>query len=160
MVLLLASLLGVIISDLSPIKSHMYWLLLMLLFACTAIISNLIEGNDDNDGVSLKKEITQQILHWLGGFVTVLIVYGLYYSGRMTPEVTGLIVLLIIALTTYLDGIRLGWRFSFAGIFLGLVAVFAAFIQEYMWLILFVALGIIVFSYYWEFKLKKAPSEL
>ncbi|NOT86374.1 MAG: hypothetical protein HOP02_16680 [Methylococcaceae bacterium] len=155
MVLLLLSLLGVAISDISPVKSHAYWLIMMVLFAGTAILANVIEGDDDNDGVELKKEITQQILHWLGGFVAVMIVYGFYHTGRLTPEATGLVVLLILALTTYLDGIRLGWRFSFAGVFLGIMAVFAAYIEEYMWQILIFAIGIITFSYYWEFKRKK-----
>ncbi|MFI3137145.1 MAG: hypothetical protein QX197_10260 [Methylococcaceae bacterium] len=154
-VLLLLSLLGVAISDISPVKSHSYWLLMMILFGATAIVSNIIEGDADNDGVELKKEITLQILHWLGGFVAVLIVYGFYHTGRITPESTGLVVLLILALTTYLDGIRLGWRFSFAGIFLAVMAVFAAYIEEYMWQILLFAVGIIAFSYYWDFKRKK-----
>jgi hypothetical protein len=152
MVLLLLSLLGVAISDISPVKSHAYWLVMMLLFGATAILASAIEGDDDNDGVALKKEITQQILHWLGGFVAVLIVYAFYYTGRLTPEATGLVVLLILALTTYLDGIRLGWRFSFAGVFLGVMAVFAAYIKEFMWQILIIAIAIIAFSYFWEFK--------
>ncbi len=155
MVLLLLSLLGVAISDIAPVKSHAYWLVLMVLFGATAILTNVVEGEDDHDGVALKKEITQQILHWLGGFVAVLIVYSFYHTGRLTPEATGLVVLLILALTTYLDGIRLGWRFSFAGLFLGVMALFAAYIEEFMWQILIVAIGIIVFSYYWEFKRKK-----
>jgi hypothetical protein len=69
--------------------------------------------------VPLKKEIIRQILHGLGGLVAVLIIYSFYHSGRITPEATGLVVLLILALTTYLDGIRLGWHFSFAGFFSG-----------------------------------------
>jgi hypothetical protein len=153
--LLILSLMGVALSDISPIKSHTYWLAMMVLFCGIAILTNIIEGDADNDGVPLKKEITQQILHWLGGLVAVLVIYGFYYSGRITPEATGLVVLLILALTTYLDGIRLGWRFSFAGIFLGVMAVFSAYVAEFMWQILLIAIGIIVFSYYWEFKRKK-----
>jgi len=84
----------------------------------------------------------------------VLIAYTFYHTGRITPEQTGLIVLLILALTTYLDGIRISWRFSFVGIFLAVVAICAAYIEEYVWQILSVALAVIALSYYWEFRKK------
>lgn len=122
MLLLLLSLVGVALSDMLPIKSHTYWLMIMQLFSVTAIVANVVEGDSDQDGVPLKKEFTQQVLHWLGCIAAVLVVFGFYHIGRLAPEATGLVVLLILAITTCLDGIQLGWRFSFAGVFLGLMA--------------------------------------
>lgn len=104
----------------------------------------------------IRRHRDKPILHWLGGLVTVMIVYTFYHAGRITPQETGLIVLLILALTTFLDGIRINWQFSLAGVFLAVIAVCAAYIEEYIWQILTIAFGIIAFSYYWAFKRKHA----
>lgn len=158
-VLLIFSILGVALSDISPVKSTNFWLVMLFLFGGIAIVNNIRDGEDDGDNIPLKTEIIQQVLHWAGGLVAVLIIYSFYYSERLTSEATGLVVLLILALTTYLDGLRLGWRFSFAGIFLAVMAVFAAFIVDYMWVILLLALGIIAVSFLWEFKLKNSSAK-
>ena len=74
----------------------------------------------------------------------------LLQAGRLNYENTGLVILLILALATFIDGIRLGWRFCMAGLFLGATAVIAAFIEEFMWIVLLLAIGVILFTLYWE----------
>ncbi|MGZ8191712.1 MAG: hypothetical protein ACXWTS_10870, partial [Methylococcaceae bacterium] len=126
-VLLILSLIGVAISDISPTQSHLYWIVMVIMFGVTSIIANYNRA-ENIDKTQLKKDIFIQILHWLGGLVAVLIVYAFYHTGRITPEETGLVVLLILALTTYLDGIRISWRFGFVGLYLGIIAICAAYI--------------------------------
>jgi len=152
-VLLILSVIGVAISDISPVASHLYWIAMVIIFGVISIIANY-NREENIDKAALKKDIFIQLLHWLGGLSAVLIAYTFYHTGRITPEQTGLIVLLILALTTYLDGIRISWRFSFVGIFLAVVAICAAYIEEYVWQILSVALAVIALSYYWEFRKK------
>ncbi len=50
------------------------------------------------------------MLHWIGLVVAVQLVYLLLHIGRLDNENTGLIILLLLALTTFLAGIHLGWR--------------------------------------------------
>ena len=149
--LLILSLIGMAISEISPTVSHFYWLIMMIIFGITSMVA-FYYRNHYADKNELKKGLIIQILHWLGGLAAVLIVYTFYSTGRITPEETGLEVLLILALTTYLDGIRISWQFSLVGVFLSIVAICAAYIEEYMWQILSLAIVIIAFSYYWEFK--------
>jgi membrane-bound acyltransferase YfiQ involved in biofilm formation len=68
----------------------------------------------------------------------------------MTYEGSGLVILLILSLSTFLDGYQVGWRFYLAGIFLAITAILAAFIEEYMWILLVIAIASIVFSTYLE----------
>jgi hypothetical protein len=80
-----------------------------------------------------KKPFIDQALHWSGGLSAAIIVYAYHASGRIFHEEAGLIVLLILALTSYLDGIRTGWRCIFTGLFLGLTAICIAYFDNYIW---------------------------
>lgn len=154
--LLIMAVIDVAVSDISATASHLYWISMVVLFGIVSIFANY-SHTETYDQTARKKAIVIQILHWMGGLVTVMIGYTFYHAGRITPEETGLIVLLILALTTFLDGIRISWQFSFAGIFLAVIVICAAFVEEYVWQILILALSIIAFSYYWEFKRKHNP---
>ena len=60
----------------------------------------------------------------------------------------GLIVLLILALTTYLEGIQRGWRCIFAGLFLGLITICIAYFDSYIWQLITLAAVAVIYSYY------------
>jgi len=75
------------------------------------------------------------LLHWIGLLVAVQLVYLLLLTGRLHNENTGLIVFLLLALTTFLAGIHLGWRLCLMGLFLGAALVAAAFLEEYVWML-------------------------
>lgn len=142
MLRLFLSLFGAFIAYTYRHASHDYWLVMMFLFGIIAIAPGYYRlkqhGHDP-------KELINQALHWLGGVCAVIIVYAYHSSGRIFHEEAGLIVLLMLALTTYLDGIRTGWRCSFAGIFLGLIAICIAYFDNYIWqLVILAALAAIV----------------
>jgi hypothetical protein len=59
-------------------------------------------------------------------------------------------VLLILGLTTYLDGIRIGWRFCLTGIFLAVSAVATNFLESSMPLLFILAIVIIAVTVYLE----------
>jgi len=74
----------------------------------------------------------------------------LLYTGRLNYESTGLIVELILGLSLFLDGRNLGWRISLLGILVGCTAIIAAYVEEYIWVILFVSACLWVVTYYLE----------
>lgn len=71
-------------------------------------------------------------------------------TGRLNYESTGLVIELIIGFSLLLDGCNLGWRVSLLGILVGSSAVIAAYVEEYIWVILLISLGLAVAAYYWE----------
>jgi hypothetical protein len=73
---------------------------------------------------------------WLSLLVGVLLVYMLLHSGRLDNENTGLIVLLLLAMTTFAAGLQLGPLVMLLGGFLALSLVLAAYIESYVWLIM------------------------
>ena len=77
-------------------------------------------------------------------------VFVFSHTGRLTDDNTALVMLLILALATVLDGIRLGWLLSVVGTFLGITAVIAAYIDEFLWIILAIATAIVLIAIYWK----------
>ena len=100
--------------------------------------------------VSFSKLWLTQLLHWGATLMAIFLSFAFVKTGRMTYESSGLIILLILSLSTFLDGFHVGWRFYLAGIFLGITAILAAFVEEYMWILLVMAIVIVVFSTYLE----------
>ena len=71
-------------------------------------------------------------------------------TGRMTSGGSGLVILLLLSLSTFLDGYHVGWRFYLAGFFLGMSAILAAYVEEFMWILFIIALASIILSIYVE----------
>ncbi|MGR9107310.1 MAG: hypothetical protein ACU843_10315 [Gammaproteobacteria bacterium] len=147
--LIILSLIGVGVTDFSPTDGYWYWMFMILVFGLISIGLAFFESKKMSGSV-VKDVLAVQAIHWFGSMLTVLGVFFLLQAGRLDYENSGLVILLILALATFVDGIRLGWRFSMAGIFLGTTAVIAAFFDDFMLLALFLGIVIIFFTLYWE----------
>ena len=142
------SLVGMGITDFSPLESHHYWTLMIILFAFASI--GLGWSREEYQGKRMKELVIRQFTHWGATLITVSGVYLLLRTGRLNYESTGLIIELIIGFSLFLDGRNLGWRFSLLGILIGGAAIIAAYVEEFIWVILLVSLCLAVIAYYWE----------
>ncbi|MEQ1531629.1 MAG: hypothetical protein ABL925_20140 [Methylococcales bacterium] len=143
--LLVLALMGVAITKYYPTVSHYFWFLMMFVFGMLSIAGQYFDLQH-----SLREQkaaLIQQGLHWLGGLFVAVIVNAYYHSGRIFTEETGLIMLLTLALTTYLEGSQRGWRYCFIGVFLGVLAVAAAYFDDYLWQLGLLALIGMAFSH-------------
>lgn len=147
-VMIILSLVGVGVTDFSPDDGYWYWMIMILVFGMIAVITGFVEAKKGDQHL-VKKILVVQVIHWLGSMATVIGVFLLLNAGRLNNENAALVILLILALTTFLDGIRLGWRFSIAGVFLGVTAIIAAYIEQFMWVVLMLAVVLIAFTLYW-----------
>jgi hypothetical protein len=66
----------------------------------------------------------------------------------LTYESTGLIILLLLALTTFIAGIQLGFQLCLLGGFLGLTVLMVAYLEQYVWVLVFLAVVGAVASFY------------
>ena len=135
----------------------MYWMAMIFVFGLAAMIAGWHNARRHYDprgeGNEVKELFKTQSLHWLGSLVTVVCLFSFVEAGHMSQEATGLMVLLILALTTYLDGIRIGWRFCLTGMYLATAAVAANFLENFMpWL--FVLAVVIIGITIWREKRK------
>ena len=146
--LVVLALIGVVISNISPSDAHGYWIFLLVVFAGTAIYCGRKQAS--MDGENMGGLVLKQVIHWGAALVAILCVYTLLHTGRINYEEAGLIMLLILALATFLAGIQVGWRFYVLGTLLALTTVVAAYIEQFMWVILLVAVAIIAVTFYWS----------
>ena len=94
-----------------------------------------------------------QVAHWGGTVIALLATYSLWQVGPHGNEQTGLIVVLLLALTTlttFLDGYHVGWRFYLAGVLLFIYAIVAALLKAVIWIALLVPIPVVIFGLYWD----------
>ena len=140
-VLILLSLIGIGITDFSPADSRLYWLAMVPVFAGACLILEWSRAR--GRGQKWTTIVRTQLLLWFGLLLAVFLVYFLLHTGRLDNENTGLIILLLLALTTFFAGIHLGWRLFIVGIFLGLALIGAAYLEEFVWMFLIIALVVV-----------------
>ena len=140
--LMALAVIGVGITYFIPAKSYRYWVAMVPVFgiACTSIEwSRLRRQNLDT-----WKTVRNQLYHWLGVLVSVYLVHMLLNIQQLTKQNAGLIVLLVLALGTFLAGIQLGWRLFVLGAFLWVILVVAAYLQGSLWVMILI--GVVMIS--------------
>jgi hypothetical protein len=147
--LLILSLTGIGIIDFSPSDGYGYWLIMVVVFGLFAILIAWLQSkkHDVFDFTAILKE---QFLHW---FSTMLVVFGIFLLqrlGQLNESNASLVLLLILSLATIQDGIRIGWRFSMVGLFVGTSAVIMASIQNHIWIEIIIAIAIVTLTIFWE----------
>lgn len=152
--LLILSLVGIGITDFSPADGFGYWLIMVVVFAVFGIIIGWLQSK--HRAIDFKIILREQSIHWITSLLVVGGVFLLQKSERViSPEDAGLIILLILSLATMLDGLRVGWRFSLVGLFLGVSAVIAAYTEHFLWIELLIAILIVLMTVLWEFWVSK-----
>lgn len=147
LVLVLLTLTGVGITDVSPADAHTYWLVITFVFALASVFSGWRFATDKKQKGKL---IASQLFHWGSTLVAVLVVYVFLHSGQVNSETVALMIILVLALSTFLDGLHVGWHFSLLGILLAITAVAVSYIEEYLWVIALVAVVVAVIGFYWN----------
>jgi hypothetical protein len=144
---LLLLLIGAYLDYIDQHSSHHIWLVEMILFSIIAIAPGFYQFKLNSDNL---KEFLYPLLDWIGGLSVVIIIYAYQSSGRLYHEEGDLVVLLVLALTTYMNGIkaRTDWRGIFTGIFLGYTAISVAYFDSYIGQLLAIAVVAIAYSYY------------
>ena len=148
--LLILSIGGAIVSALTPQDAYLYWLAMIPLFGIGAMLSGGAQARRAGEvrGFTFRQLLKIQLLHWGGVLCTVIGVFVLRYEQLIDEDGTALVMLLILGLATFLDGIRIGWRFSLVGIFLGVSAMIIAYMEQFLPLVVLLAIILIVYSVY------------
>ncbi len=146
--LIVLSIIGEFVGNYSPIISFWYWLSMIPVFAATAIVTEWSRARAT--GQSAMTVIWIQVAHWAGTVIALFATYSLWHVGRLQNEHTGLIILLLLALTTFLDGYHVGWRFYLAGTLLFIYTIVAALLKAVIWIGLLIAIPVVIFGLYWD----------
>lgn len=146
--LLLLSVTGIGITDYSPADGYVFWLIMIVIFAISAMIIAWLQSKQKASAI--RHILSEQSLHWGVSMLIVAAVFFIQLSDKLDESSAGIVLLLILSLSTILDGIRIGWRFSLVGIFLGVSAVITSFMERPFLIELLVAIGIVALTILWE----------
>ncbi len=151
--LLILCVTGIAITDFSAADGYVYWVITVVIFAISAIVIAWLQAKQNQ--VHFGDIVKEQTLHWL---TTLLVVFGTFLlqkSGQLTADNADLVILLILSLATVLDGLRIGWKFSLVGLFLGASSIIGAFFEYFLWIDIGIALLIIASTVAWEIWIKQ-----
>lgn len=146
--LLILALVGVGITDFSPSDGFLYWLIMAPVFAVSALLIGWLQSRFNPQ--NFRRILRAQALHWLAVLMTIIGAFMVEKSGRIQPQDAGLVILLMLSLAIMLDGMRVGWRFSLVGLFLGVSAVIAAYTVHFWWIGLLIALLLVAITILWQ----------
>ncbi len=142
MALLFLSIVGVGITDASERYSHWYWTAMVPVFFSACLFVEWQASR--KSGQSARSIITRQIQYWLGLLAGVYLTFFLREIGSLDNQTTGLILLLLFALTTFLVGVTMGWLFRLLGLFLGLSLYFVAYMEHFIQVLILLSVLILV----------------
>ncbi len=137
LVMLVLTFFAIAASDVSAAATQWYWSALIVLYALVAFISDWMHTKHHNGRVEGGFPI---LLHWLAVFLAIHLVHTFVSSGRFTYADSGLANALILALGTFLFGVRGNWRFCVIGAGLAAATWVVAFIESYIWVLFIVAI--------------------
>jgi hypothetical protein len=152
--LLLLDVIGIGVTQFAVGFSQWYWLGMVVItaVACAFIVRFRAQRENLNTAIMMKNEV----LFWLGVLAAVNLVFFLYQAGRLDSQSTGLVILLLLALATFLAGLRLGWQLCLLGGVLSGALVVAAYLAQFLWIVLLVGL-VAVAALFYRARLRNAP---
>ena len=126
--MLLGAFVGIAINDFAGRPTILYWQLLAPAFALVCIAAGWEEGGPT---ASRTRLIRTQAIHWLACFVAMRLLFLPQVKGVLNDNATGLSLLTVLALSTFLAGLHSdSWRISVVGILLALAVPGAAWIEQ------------------------------
>ena len=143
------SLAGIAITNISPTSGLRYWAGMSLMMAISALVIGAVRMAEERNGRA--KFFLAQIVHWAATLLVLFAVHELYRAGRLNHDNAALVLLLILGLSTFLDGYRISWRFALTGVLLAATALLAAYVEKYTWPMVVIGfvvlLGVVAFEY-------------
>lgn len=132
--LMCLSILGIGLTDAVGKLSRWYWVAMVPVFyGCNLFLK---WQTSKAKGIKFAAVLLTQAQYWLGLLGAIYLTFRLENIGSINNDTTGMILLLILALSIFQTGVTSGWLFQLLGVFLGLCLLIVAYIDNYVWAIL------------------------
>jgi hypothetical protein len=147
-VMIVLAVVGVAYTNLVPGVSLLYW---QILAGVYGLICVLIEwprlAPEPKERLRL---VVTQVLHWGAFLLAMRLLFLPTLQKNLTSELTGLVLVYVLALSTFLAGIYINWRLAVVGVFLWASLVAIAFVELANALIIVLALLVIAGIWLWN----------
>jgi hypothetical protein len=156
--LIILSVLGAGISQISVSAGGTYWLIIIPLIAAAIVHIEWVKVRWK--GVKWLTLAQAQLYHWGPILVSVELVGMLSYFGRINNEAVSLVTLLLVAQAMFLAGVYVDWRFAVVALFQVFCMIVLAYLATYSWAIFIIATVIIGLGAYFHRKFPREFSSL
>jgi len=126
--LIVLALIGIAYTDIAPTRAGLYWQVLALVYGVLAVFTDWSQASARVGG--RMRLIWTQILHWGAFFVTMRLVFLPVIQENLNSDVTGLVLLFLLTLSTFLAGIYINLRLCVVAVFLGVGTVSIALLDQ------------------------------
>jgi hypothetical protein len=147
-VMLALALAGIAYTDVLPRHSIWYWQLLTVVFGLICIVSEWPKGPDP--GRARVRLVVTQVLHWGLFLLAMRLLFLPVMQKNLDADITGMVLMYMLAFSTLLAGIYVNWRLAIPGVFLGVGAVAVAFLDQASALMMVIAGVIIAAVWIWH----------
>lgn len=117
---------GLAYTDLYPLRSVPFWQVTTVLFAMLVILRIYLDEHGPGRHVLALK----QLAHWGAFLGAMLMLHSHFVTDVITGDPLGIVVLLLLALATFLDGVYVDWRFCIVGVVLAIGVILVAVIDD------------------------------
>jgi len=158
LIMLILAFIGLVIADLSQGGAWDYWRVMVPVFALLSLWLSWYLRKKKHSMTFVK--IWHEIIHWLGLLLAVYMVSAFVNIGILTRVQASLMVITLLALTTFIAGIYIEPTFFLVGVMLGLFAAAAGFAEQYLYTIMLPITVIAAIALFFIVRnIKKVPSE-
>lgn len=148
------TLLGVGITDYKGESAHTYWRYMVILMAITTSLWGVWRAWWLGLA-KIGKLLYQQVVLWGTALVALRVIYLLLDTGRLNFETTGLLILLILGFTTFIDGMLVSWKLYVVGALLLFTLLMATHVEQYLWMIIIAAvvmMALVIIFVVWKLR--------
>ena len=139
------SVIGIGVMDFSKQFALWYWLCMAPIFAGTSLALTWKTAHQHD--VTAGQHIRRQLLHWLVLVVGLLLVFLMQKYGNLDSGATGLLALLLLAMSCLYAGVHFEWRLGVLGGILTLTFVAGIFVENFFWVLLLPAIvGVVLMA--------------
>jgi len=147
--LVLLAAIGVGVTTFSQQYGYHYWLSMAPIFAVVNLLTSWSRARAA--GQNAGSILLAQALHWLGAVLAIYVIFLLFRMNWLSDQESGVLALLVLALSSFLSGVHTDWHFCIVGLVLGAIVAGAVFVQEFVWMLV-VPLGVaLVVGLVWWF---------
>jgi hypothetical protein len=137
---------GLILTELYEDGAWHYWRGLCIVYACLSIGMNCFTRR--KEAHRLTANIWHEIMHWMGLFFAVMVLSIMVEIGMMGRFLSSILVLLLLAFSTYLAGVYTDITLLFVGLLIGLFAFGLSIISAYLYPVLIPITGLCLLFLY------------
>ncbi|MDN3507920.1 MAG: hypothetical protein P0S94_03250 [Simkaniaceae bacterium] len=157
--MMLLSFIGLIVTDVWQKGAWIYWTTLTPILAISCLWLSWYLRKKEHS-LSLVN-IWHEILHWAALVAAVFLIATFVKMGVLGRFEAGLVIITMLALTTFIAGIYIESSFAIIGIAMGFFAIGGALAQEYLYYMMIPVLLVLIGTIFWivHRMKKKAPED-